>query len=486
MTSGASFETLMAIHEQLASHGVPRLTPWWRAEAAKFYGHPTARTWVVCAGRGGIKSTALYETALNETLFGDFAIPPGERHWASITSRLKDEGGKGIAIISHWLSLLRVRHTAVDGIIELVDMPRGIRITASSVGGNTGWRSYFSGSDEVGKWPTAGALAVDAAEVLASARAMTATHLNARHMVVSTPFLDSGPFFELVSAGSNDRQVVSGPAATWIANPSISEEQTHHLEPNARVHAREYGAAFGHEWEHGFFVGLIEGAVGPHSSLPYLSGWRYTIAIDPAFSRDLFAIAIAHAEGDTVIVDRIEAITPPRGGEGVSPTACLRRVDTLATEYRCSAVLSDQFSAATLTDLAAREGMTLLPIPWTGPNKAERFDLVRTLMRDRRLRIPNDTPLLRELSGIGVKLTSGGNESIQGRSGYTDDRVAALVLAVAAIAGRWSAPGAKMVAALQAHEARTAANRKLGIFACHEGGDISAHPDFNKFLGMVR
>ena len=242
----------------------------------------------MCAGRGSAKSTLLYKIALNETLFGDFVIPPGERHAAMLTSRLKDEASKAIGILSHYLRLLGVRHQPTDGLITLDDLPRDIRVTASSVAGNTGWRCYFNGADEVAKWASEGAQAVDAAEVLASKAAMTATHPNARHVIVGSPFLDSGPFFDLVSAGTNARQVVAGPAPTWVATDGrITEAHTRKLEPNERVHAREYAAQFGAEWEHGFFSGLVDPCVAPWASQPYSAGVRYIVSIDPAFARDL-------------------------------------------------------------------------------------------------------------------------------------------------------------------------------------------------------
>jgi hypothetical protein len=424
-----TYAALIALDDRLAARGVPPLSPWWRHHLSAWYAHPTALTLVACSGRGAAKSTALYKVALTETLFGTFAIPPGERHWASLTSRLKDEAAKGIQILSSWLTILNVGHDASDGIIELAQMPRGFRNSAASVGGNTGWRSIFDGNDETGKLPTEGAMAVDAVEVLASKRAMTATHPTARHMIVSTPFVDSGPFFEMVTAGSNEHTYVAGPAPTWVVAPHITEEQTRRLEPNESIHAREYGASFAAEWQHGYFTGLIEPSTGPYAGLPYNSRYAYSVAIDPAFSKDLFAIAVAHRDGEHVIVDRIEAIAPPRGGEGLSPTSCLQRVREVADEYRASNVRTDQFSAATLTELASREGLTLIDTPWTASSKRELFDYVRVLMRDRKLTIPNDKPLIRELSGIGVKLTSSGHESIQARPGYTDDRVSAMVMA---------------------------------------------------------
>lgn len=43
----------------------------------------------------------------------------------------------------------------------------------------------------------------------------------------------------LFDAGDTDHQLVSF-AETWLANPTISEEQTHALEPDERVWSREY------------------------------------------------------------------------------------------------------------------------------------------------------------------------------------------------------------------------------------------------------
>jgi hypothetical protein len=442
----ATYQQLMAIDERLAAHGVPPLGAWWRDLLGRWYAGP-ALTLAVCAGRGSAKSTALYKVALVETLFGPDP-PPGEVHWASLTSRHKDEAAKGVATISQWLTMLGVEHDPRDGVIEIQAMRRGIRITAASVAGATGWRSFFDGNDEVGKWATDGALTVDAVEVLASKRAMTATHPRARHWIGSTPLIAAGPFFEIVSAGSNEHTLVAQ-APTWIATDGrISEERTRDLEPSERIRIREYGAEFGEEWEHGYFGDLPQACVGEWSSLPRAAGHKYAVAIDPAFSRDLFAICVAHAEGDTVIVDRIEAITPPSDGTGLSPTECLRRARARMVEYGAKELLSDQFSGAALKDLAAREDIAIALVPWTALNKAPRFEATRSLMRDQRLRLANDRGLLRELGGISTHTTPSGHERIEARPGFTDDRVAALVLAVSSVTEKWK-PANKLVAALR-------------------------------------
>jgi len=434
--SGSSFETLIGIDDVLVAAGGKPLSDWWRDRLREFYTHPTARTLAVCAGRGSAKSTALYRVALNETLFGAFDVPRGERHWSSLTSVSVAEASKGLDIISAWLNDLGVSHslTPSDGTITLDAMPRGIRITAASVSGTSGWRSYFSGADEVAKWPTEGVARVDAREVLASTRAMTTTHRTARHMIVSSPFLDSGPFFETIRAGKTKHTFVVPPTPTWVASPLLTEDDTHALEANPRVWAREYAAQFGTEWENGYFVGLIDACVdeeAPH-------GWDpepkvdYVIAIDPAFSRDQFVAVVAHHEKDGLImVDHIEVIEPEPGIEKLEPTYALERVKELAEAYDARAVVSDQHHFDSLASIGRRIGLYLDDQCWTASNKGPLFELTRTLMRDRKLLLPNDAGLRRELASIGTRLLPSGHEAIQARPGMHDDRVTAMVMAVA-------------------------------------------------------
>src|SRR5580698_9546552 len=92
----------MQFDDRLAAHGVPRLTKWWRdgiGEWLDAYEQHQTLELFACVGRGAAKSTALYKLATFFSVFGDFTIPPGERHFAIVLSRLKEEAGKGIGII---------------------------------------------------------------------------------------------------------------------------------------------------------------------------------------------------------------------------------------------------------------------------------------------------------------------------------------------------------------------------------------------------
>jgi hypothetical protein len=89
-------------------------------------------------------------------------------------------------------------------------------------------------------------------------------------------------------------------------------------------------------------------------------------------------------------------------------------------------VHSDQFSAVALRDAFWRKGVVLTTEPWTLQTKFTRYTLARSLLVDRRMRLPDDPALRKELGGIGLKLTTAGNETISSRGG-TDDRASALV-----------------------------------------------------------
>ena len=137
--------------------GVPPLTTWWRVHVGAWldaYESLGVLQFWACVGRGASKSTVLYKLAVFFALFGDAHVPPGERHYAIVLSRLKEEASKGLVIIASWLRMLGVRHHPAGDVIDLDDVPRGIRVVAASVAATSGWRSFFVGRDERSKWPS--------------------------------------------------------------------------------------------------------------------------------------------------------------------------------------------------------------------------------------------------------------------------------------------------------------------------------------------
>jgi hypothetical protein len=434
--------SFLKFDDRLSSLGVPPLSDWWRGHVSRYldaYEGGTALEFWACAGRGGAKSTALYRLACFFALAGKFDVPNGERHYATILSRRIDEAAKGLSIISSWLRLLEVPHEPRGEVVDLVDSPRGIRVVAANVAAASGWRSFFVGADEFAKWQAEGVAMFDRDEVLASARAMTATHANAPLIVASSPWTDEGSFYTAITAGDADGRIVAGPAPSWIANPSlITEESARRKERNPRIFAREYACEFAAGFSGDYFPDdAVKACTDSFRSAspegPSNPGASHVVAIDPAFFSDTFGLAVAHVEagpaGPVVIVDVVGALAAPRG-QMLSPSHAVGKTSALRRTFRGSLeVITDQASAAPLSEMFQRQGIFLRIEPWSMTNKVEAYSAVRQLMVDGRLRLPDDPWIRRELSSVGVKLLPSGNETISTRGGH-DDRLSAMVAAI--------------------------------------------------------
>ncbi|HEX2873084.1 MAG TPA: hypothetical protein VHP33_17600 [Polyangiaceae bacterium] len=198
----ATFETFQGLRQSLADAGFPPPLEWWDATGQRFLTSNAKR--LVCrVGRGGAKSTSAVDFGLNETLFGNWNIPIGEIHFFAFVSQNKSEAGQRLRQIAARLRALKVPFDQAGDEIVLRDMPRGFRVFACQVGAVSGFRCFGFCADELAKWTNADHSANPAPEVIASLRAMTVTHPNAREFFVSSPLGVTDLHYEMIEAGEN-------------------------------------------------------------------------------------------------------------------------------------------------------------------------------------------------------------------------------------------------------------------------------------------
>jgi hypothetical protein len=473
----------LAFDDSLTAPGVPPLTSWWREGIGEWLdayenGH-VLELWA-CVGRGASKSTALYKLALFFALFGDFAIPPGEVHFAIVLSRLKEEASKGIAIIARWLTLLGIRYRLAGDAIELADSNRGIRVCAASVAAASGWRAFFVGRDERSKWATEGAETLDADEIDTSAVAMTATHPFAPTVTAGSAWGMFGTFFEAVTGGTTADRHVLGPAPTWIAAPHISEADCRRKERDARRFAREYAcefqasvcAAFDMNAVDAAFARSIDGMVsrspvlicdpasGGGDAFTYAAAryvWRATrqwltrrthvhgAGWVTSYENDEHGRRIPNPNyqpGDDRPVMRIERFGEFAGGfwGKVSGAQIADEIARFAKANGITHGYGDQREALFLTSAFAARGITYCPITWTNVSKPAAVERVREWMRDGALSLEPNEALRRELLTFEERVLPSGQLSFAARRSAHDDRVALLVsTAMAEIEGVFAA-----------------------------------------------
>jgi len=201
-----------------------------------------------------------------------------------------------------------------------------------------------------------------------------------------------------------------------------------------RGFAREYECVWSDAVQDGWFGDdVVRRSVDAgRQSSPRLVDAQHVCAIDAAFKRDRFALAVAHAELEDDVpvsyLDRIRTWEAPKGGL-VQVDATVRECARIAKSYGCDRILADQYGFAPLAELFRQHGVRLVEIPWTAASKAPRFHGVRDSMADGRVHLVDDDELLRELLAVQGRLTRGGGEQIEARRGH-DDRVSAAVLAL--------------------------------------------------------
>jgi phage terminase large subunit-like protein len=238
-------------------------------------------------------------------------------------------------------------------------------------------------------------------------------------MFTSTPKWRAGLFWEQFRNGTEgiDPGLLVIKRSTWEMNPKITRAA---LEPEFRVDpdyaATEYGAEF--SAAEGAFLDIVDimAAKRETGTLPPNPDLRYKCAIDPAFQKDAFAMAIAHKEKDFVVIDGVW-IWHRHGYDNT-----LDEVAQIAHRYGVRRVRTDQFSSQSVLEGLQKRRLECEVIPWANENKFEAFTRLKAALVTRQVTFPNDDLIVQELMNLEAKPTVTGLVRISASSGNHDDR----------------------------------------------------------------
>ena len=457
MTPGVSLLARFdALDKLLVVHGFPPTSPWWRRELERFL-RSGRRRWVLRVGRRGGKSSTMCRLMVSVALWGAWYVPPGDIATVAVVSVDRLEASKRIHTVRAILDAIGVRYEQRGQEVFIPERNCSVMVKTCSLTGTVGFTSVMIFADEQAKWSVAETGANPAREVMASLRPSMATQPTAFEVDCSAPWGDDDLHFELMAQGDNEHQVTAQ-AATWEANPTITEDATHALEPDPKEWSRAYaaipGEAVNADW---FSLALDRAMAEPRCVEPVLPWVRYTVAIDPAFSRDHFGWAVLSSRTLPPIADRERRMTRihAAGAWKVdrSPLEMAVRVREelcipwhVASDGLNPGVFTDQHEGFSFTELARQAGVVLHVVPWTGgsgeTSQLARYKSVRLAMLDGCLQLPPvlaaaDGPrpdgLASELRRVSsVLLPSGGERIVLPRSkdGGHMDSVSAMVLGV--------------------------------------------------------
>lgn len=173
-----------------------------------------------------------------------------------------------------------------------------------------------------------------------------------------------------------------------------------------RISARAYRTDVLCQWteaeESMFALGALEACQYDAEGEPPVEGVSYVAAIDPASRSDAWTLVVVGATGeDELTVAHASQWRQRR------PAECIADMSPILRRYRLDWALTDQWSADALIDLAAQRGIGLVSIAWTAERWLETVASLRTLVAERRLRIPRCHDLVRDLCGVRRRAVPG-------------------------------------------------------------------------------
>lgn len=414
------------VDEKLVAKGFPPTSPWWRETIERWY-RSGKRQAVLRVGRRGGKSSSLSRLAVVEALYGHHDVPPGDTGVVAVISTRNDEAGARLTTIQAILDALGVAYRpwgkGVDG-LRLIGRRMGFRVYSASVQGVSGFTGIFILCDEVAKWKDKDTGANPASEVLKSVRPTMATQPESRIVLSSSPFGMMDAHYDAFEEGETDLQT-TGYAPTWEANPSLTEAETHVLEPDEGAWLREYKAVPQAEIESSLLSEVqinsatraarvaskddvkLHPNITP-ADLPFEEGRRYWAEMDPATRRHVWTLVVS-----TQGYDRVRRIVMarewrPQPGLPLKPSAVLADIAQLVKPYGLRVVHTDQASADALAELGRLAGLTLLDNAWTQPEIKEASEHVLKLLQEGLLELPPDKMVKADLLGIRKVITRSG------------------------------------------------------------------------------
>lgn len=428
------FEHYADLDRKLVAKNWPATSPWWLNVFAKVFNPQTfKRQWVLRVGRRGGKSSSLCRLAVVVALHGQHQIPPGDIGIVGVVSISKSDAKKRLRTIKQILDVLGEKYKPLsegDG-VELLSKPVAFQVLAAQIGSVVGGTWICGICDEVAHWRDKDTGVNPANEVLASMRPTMATMPRAQMFLSSSVLGLEDAHAKAFAEGDTPRQSIAS-APTWIANPTLTEEQTKLDEPSERVWAREYAnrpqAAVSAVFD-------VDHLAKAFKQRPIENAAQSILVIDASRGGDAFAYGVLRwvwSEGKARLQLVSNGETPPvdKSSEDFTDIA-IKYLCALCKEQNIYQVCADQYEAGSLGLHFKNAGLTFWEHVWTNGTKKAAVDTLERLMRDGELVLCRSEKLDKQLRQYRERITRN-NELVYGGSGAHDDYVQVLMTAVMA------------------------------------------------------
>ncbi len=242
---------------------------------------------------------------------------------------------------------------------------------------------------------------------------------------ISSPHRRGGLLYEKYRAhyGKPDDDVLVIRAPSRVLNPTLDQKIIDDAMARDPDVARAEWLA---EWRDDIATflsrDLIENAVDTGVPVrPPRPDVRYVGYVDAAsgVGKDSFACAIAHAEGEEIIVDLVHEIRP-----GFNPTSATAEVCALLKTYRISTVRGDKYAAGFVIEAHAKFGINYL---YCDNDTSTNYLGALPLFTSGRVRLVDNERLVAQFAGLERRTSPGGRDRVDHGVGDRHDDAAAAV-----------------------------------------------------------
>lgn len=320
---------------------------------------PASEAWLVVGRRGG-KSFVMALVAVYLACFRQYRrhLQPGERATILVVAADRRQARNIMRYIDGLLTNIPLLRPLVQNqTSESVDLTNMVTIEVGTAS-HRSTRGYTFAAvlcDELAFWRTDDSAEPDYA-ILDAIRPGMATIPGALLLCASSPYARRGALWD----AHRRHWAQEGAPLVWRGttremNPSIPQRVVDEAAERDPASARaEYMAEFRADMEmlltREAVQECVESGVAERAPLP---GIAYHAFADPSGgSADSFALAIAHAEGDTVVLDCVREVAPP-----FSPQAVVGSFASVLAAYGVRSVTGDRYGGEFPRELFRRHGI---------------------------------------------------------------------------------------------------------------------------------
>jgi hypothetical protein len=395
--------------------------------------HRVKELWIVAGRRAGKDSIASLIAAYSALLFrvGYDKLRPGEKAVVQCLACDRDQAKIVLNYVRSFfdhippLRGMVTRRTATG--LELQN-DVSIEVATNSFKAVRGRSFLLSILDEVAYYQDETSARPDI-ETYNAVKPGLATLPGAMLVGISSPYRKAGLLHAKYKRhfGVDDDDVLVVKAPSLVLNPTLDRAIIDKAyEDDPQVARAEWGAEFRDDISGFVDADVVAACVSPGTrELPPMRGVRYFGFVDPSGgSSDSMTLAIAHREGDRVIVDAIRERRPP-----FSPDDCVIEQAATLRSYGVGTVQGDRYAGEWPRERFAAHGIRYEPCEQP---KSALYQALLPALNAKRVELLDIPRLVTQLCSLERRTARGGRDSIDHPPGGHDDLANVIAGAVVA------------------------------------------------------